>query len=76
LARSLDGAERETARGGGGLMALVAVIGFSLLAAVLAYTRQEAIAAAAPQLAEPLAQYVAWVDRMRAMVAGLMNGGG
>jgi hypothetical protein len=74
MARSVADYDEPAPSGGGGVMAVAALIGFSLLAAVLAYVRQDAIAAAAPQLAEPLAAYVAWVDRMREAM-GVASGG-
>jgi predicted Zn finger-like uncharacterized protein len=74
LARTFEEAPQARS-GGGAVMAFAALIGFVLLAAVLAYIRDDAIATAAPQLAEPLERYVAWVDRMRAAIAALLEGG-
>jgi predicted Zn finger-like uncharacterized protein len=64
MAHSFDDEEKES-RGSAAVMALVACLGLVGLAAALSYLRHDAIAAAAPQLAEPLAAYVEFVDDIR-----------
>jgi hypothetical protein len=70
MAGSLTEQSSAEGRGSAALMALVACVGLAGLAAVLAYLRHDAIAAAAPQLAEPLASYVGFIDSLRARFGG------
>jgi len=66
LSATLEDDEPDTApRRRGGFMAGFALSTVAGLAAIGVYARHEAIAAVAPQLAAPLARYVAAVDRAR-----------
>lgn len=70
LSATLEDDEPDPApRRRGGFMAGFALSTVAGLAAIGVYARHEAIAALAPQLAGPLARYVAAVDRARDMLA-------
>lgn len=66
LASSIETAESDAKPSGARFMAGLAVAAALVLVAVLGYVRHDQIAMAAPQLSEPLAAYVDWVDRVRA----------
>ncbi len=76
LAASFADDAAPSSGGSARAMALIALVTFAALAAVIAYVRNEAIADAAPALREPLAQYVDWVDGMRAAIREAVQGGG
>ena len=76
LAASFADDAAPSSGGSARAMALIALVTLAALAAVIAYVRHEAIAEAAPALREPLAQYVDWVEGMRAAIREATQGGG